>query len=141
MILIAPATAPLFGGILSHYTSWRVAQMSLAIAALVAAVFVALFLPETAHPSSGNGEQKKELFIPIGRHRFPLINPFRPLKVMLDPRIFLAVCLPVIQLTVTLLTSVKNIFTTSLLIIETSMIIPMPYLMASPLLTRYFHGN
>ncbi|EIN08118.1 MFS general substrate transporter [Punctularia strigosozonata HHB-11173 SS5] len=58
--LLGPAIAPLTGGTFAHYASWRHMQYTLFFSALLTAVLVSLFLPETSHPGTRGIEKALE---------------------------------------------------------------------------------
>jgi len=100
--LLGPPIAPVLGGWLATYVSWRVMQLVIAIMGLIAFVFIAIFLPETSHPGT-RGIDKSRVTGSLTKspsvqrdnthRRFVLLNPFRILVLLKSP-ILVFVCLP-----------------------------------------------
>ncbi|KAF4602947.1 hypothetical protein EYR38_003351 [Pleurotus pulmonarius] len=55
--LIGPAIAPVSGGIMAHYASWRMLQWGFLLYGLIILTSMALWLPETSHPGTLGIEQ------------------------------------------------------------------------------------
>ncbi|KAF4579722.1 hypothetical protein EYR40_000100 [Pleurotus pulmonarius] len=55
--LIGPAIAPVSGGIMAHYASWRMLQWGFLFYGLIILTSMALWLPETSHPGTLGIEQ------------------------------------------------------------------------------------
>ncbi|VDC03564.1 unnamed protein product [Peniophora sp. CBMAI 1063] len=49
---LGPALAPFVGGAVAHYASWRIMQLSIGAASLIALILFAIFFPETSQPHS-----------------------------------------------------------------------------------------
>ncbi|CDO71928.1 hypothetical protein BN946_scf184940.g75 [Trametes cinnabarina] len=82
--LFGPAIAPLYGGIATHYLSWRMAQWGLFVMGLFAFMPVALFLPETLDP------ERRRRWGATEEHQKPiLLNPFESLALLRSPNILL----------------------------------------------------
>lgn len=88
-MLIGPAIAPLIGGAVSRYASWRWMQVILGIGAFIAYAFVSLWLPETIHPGHAGIEKQAKI---DGRTRhFVLLNPLKSLDLLKSPVLLLSV--------------------------------------------------
>ena len=74
--MVGPAIAPLFGGLATHYASWRYAQWFLAIMGVSAFVPVALWLPETLDPDQLNKTRR-------------WMNPLASLTILRSPNVLL----------------------------------------------------
>ncbi|KAF8521417.1 major facilitator superfamily domain-containing protein [Hysterangium stoloniferum] len=91
--LLGPPLAPVLGGWLATYASWRMMQLGIAIIGLLAFAFVAIFLPETSHPGTRGIDKymveslAKSLSVPHNRThwRFVSLNPFRILLLLKSP--------------------------------------------------------
>ncbi|THH13705.1 hypothetical protein EW146_g6541 [Bondarzewia mesenterica] len=89
--LLGPALAPLFGGLATHYASWRVMQLALFVAAVVVGISMHFFLPETSQPRSRGIVKLCEEEGTV-EWRWVWLNPFKSLALFRSPNI-LAVCL------------------------------------------------
>ncbi|KAI0035569.1 MFS general substrate transporter [Vararia minispora EC-137] len=91
---LSPALAPMIGGLVAHYASWRVMQLCLAISAVCLFCGMYTWLPETSQPRArgidkllegeGAGSEKQ--------WRWVWLNPFSDLALLRSPNL-LAVCL------------------------------------------------
>ncbi|KAF8521614.1 major facilitator superfamily domain-containing protein [Hysterangium stoloniferum] len=87
--LLGPPLAPMLGGWLATYASWRVMQLCIATIGLVSFLLVAVFLPETIHPSN-KGSEKSHLAESLGisptktSWKF-MLNPFKILLLLKNP--------------------------------------------------------
>ncbi|KAF9255721.1 MFS general substrate transporter [Marasmius fiardii PR-910] len=84
--LIGPALAPVVGGFVAHYSSWRTMQAGLGVAGIIGFVLVAMFLSETTPPGTrGIDKRKAEL----GRDNAPFTipNPFATITLLRSPNI------------------------------------------------------
>ncbi|TFK82583.1 MFS general substrate transporter [Polyporus arcularius HHB13444] len=81
--LLGPAISPLYGGIATHYASWRYGQWGLFIMGLFAFVPVYLWLPETLDPEVLNRHKERGRWL-----TFLHINPFSSLGLLRSPNIF-----------------------------------------------------
>ncbi|KAJ4482506.1 MFS general substrate transporter [Lentinula aciculospora] len=96
--LLGPALAPLFGGVISHYASWRITQLFLGAWGLLAFVCIATMYPETSIPGSrGIDKKRAELVarnVSPGEKWFKIvwINPLKTLGLLRSPNL-LAVAL------------------------------------------------
>ncbi|KAF8521615.1 major facilitator superfamily domain-containing protein [Hysterangium stoloniferum] len=88
-ILLGPPLAPVIGGWLATYASWRVMQLCIAILGLIVFVLVALFLPETTHPGTKGIEKLRQSNKRSCRF---VLNPFKILLLLKSP-VLLFVCL------------------------------------------------
>ncbi|KAI0344938.1 MFS general substrate transporter [Trametopsis cervina] len=83
-ILLGPVMAPVIGGTVAHYGSWRVMQFGLSVYSLICVIAVYFFLPETSQPGSRGIEKAREK----GENpRFVLLNPLRGLLLLKSPNI------------------------------------------------------
>ncbi|KIY48200.1 MFS general substrate transporter [Fistulina hepatica ATCC 64428] len=85
--LLGPAVAPVTGGFMAHYASWRYLQYAMGVAAAMACVVIFGALSETSHPGA-RGIDK----IPEERRKRPLsvffsVNPFAPLSLLRSPNL------------------------------------------------------
>jgi len=96
--LLGPALAPLMGGVLSHYASWRITQLVLGFWGLLVFVCIAVFYPETSHPGTrGIDKKRAELVAQHATHgedwfRIVWINPLKAMAMLKSPNL-LAVAL------------------------------------------------
>ncbi|KAI0695091.1 MFS general substrate transporter [Cerioporus squamosus] len=80
--LLGPAISPLYGGIATHYASWRYAQWGLFVMGLLAFIPVYLWLPETLDPEVLNRNKEGGAWF-----TFLHINPFGSLGLLRSPNI------------------------------------------------------
>ncbi|KAF8163980.1 MFS general substrate transporter [Pholiota molesta] len=90
--LLGPSLAPLVGGAVSHYFSWRIMQGSIGIIGLVAFFSMLLFFPETSQPGARGIDKLKIEEGPKWRKRFIFVNPLRPMLLLRSPNLLL-ICL------------------------------------------------
>ncbi|KAJ3988360.1 MFS general substrate transporter [Lentinula detonsa] len=96
--LLGPALAPLVGGVISHYASWRITQLFLGAWGLLAFICIATMYPETSIPGSrGIDKKRAELVaqnVAQGEKWFKIvwINPLKTLSLLRSPNL-LAVAL------------------------------------------------
>ncbi|KAJ3532962.1 hypothetical protein NMY22_g7540 [Coprinellus aureogranulatus] len=107
-VLLGPAIAPFIGGFAAHYSSWRILQAAIGVAALVIFVMLASLLPETSHPgergvdkanlakqkgkSTGDDESEQAGLGRAIKNKLPVfLNPFAPLWLLKSPNL-LFVC-------------------------------------------------
>ncbi|KAJ4496983.1 MFS general substrate transporter [Lentinula lateritia] len=96
--LLGPALAPLFGGVISHYASWRITQLFLGAWGLLTFVCIATMLPETSIPGSRGIDKKRAVLVERnvapGEKWFKIIwiNPLKTLSLLRSPNL-LAVAL------------------------------------------------
>jgi len=81
-LLIGPAVAPLTGGIVAEYGSWRLMQAGVGCAALLTHLVVYICMPETSHP--GTRGVDKEFG---GEFKWVWLNPFNCLWYMRSPNL------------------------------------------------------
>ncbi|KAF9261789.1 MFS general substrate transporter [Marasmius fiardii PR-910] len=81
--LLGPALAPVVGGFVAHYSSWRVMQASIGVAGVVGFAFVMLSLSETSLPGTRGVDKCR------GRDDIPFTipNPFAALSLLRSPNI------------------------------------------------------
>jgi MFS family permease len=112
--LVGPTVSPFCGGLATHYASWRVMQLAIAVAAVLVFVLMLTSLPETAHPGARgvdrdrasarkmtirNGEVTLEADGPENAMDkgngwgFKLLNPLGGLWLMRSPNLLFVVCL------------------------------------------------
>ncbi|KAF8521429.1 major facilitator superfamily domain-containing protein [Hysterangium stoloniferum] len=84
-ILLAPPLAPLLGGWLATYASWRVVQLCISIMGFICFVFVVISLPETSHPGT-KGIEKLRAAESLG-WGFITLNPLRILLLLKNPMV------------------------------------------------------
>jgi MFS family permease len=85
--LLGPALAPVVGGAMSRYYSWRIMQLALGIGASIVYTIVIFSLPETSHPGSRGVDKDPRQTTGTGR-KFVILNPFRCLQLLQSPNIF-----------------------------------------------------
>ncbi|GJJ11730.1 hypothetical protein Clacol_005968 [Clathrus columnatus] len=96
-ILMGPPLAPLFGGVVATYFSWRATQLFIFLLGFIAFISVVKFLPETSHPGSRgidgySAVEELKGFLIIDRKQWVWLNPFKPLGLARNPAIlFVAV--------------------------------------------------
>ncbi|KAF5367308.1 hypothetical protein D9757_010094 [Collybiopsis confluens] len=96
--LLGPALAPLVGGIITQYASWRIMQLFLGAGGLIAFILIAFFCPETSIPGSRGIDKKRAELVTRdeapGEHWFKIIwiNPLQTLYMLRSPNL-LAVAL------------------------------------------------
>lgn len=81
-LLVGPAVAPLTGGIVTEYASWRLMQAGVGFAALLTYLLMYFGMPETSHP--GTRGVDKELG---GKFKWVWLNPFKCLWYMRSPNL------------------------------------------------------
>lgn len=94
-ILLGPPLAPLFGGLVATYFSWRATQFFIFLLGFVAFVSVSAFFPETSHPGSRGidfymtaEELKESSSVPVLNPRsWVWLNPFKSLRLARNPAI------------------------------------------------------
>ncbi|KAF9068580.1 MFS general substrate transporter [Rhodocollybia butyracea] len=96
--LLGPALAPLLGGVISQYASWRITQLFLGGWGLVTFLCIAILLPETSIPGSRGIDKKRAELVAQGTphgedwSKIMWINPLKPLGMLKSPNL-LAVAL------------------------------------------------
>jgi len=94
MILLGPPLAPMVGGWLATYASWRLIQLGIALVGLIVFIMVVLFLPETSHPGTTGIEKLRMAESLEGSPsvqknrtgwRFVSLNPFGILLLLKNP--------------------------------------------------------
>jgi MFS family permease len=100
MTLFGMLIAPVLGGWLATYASWRVVQLSTAIMALIGFVMVVPFLPETIHPGT-KGIEKLRMAESLREGpsvqssrtdwKFISLNPLRILLLLKNPILVIVV--------------------------------------------------
>ncbi|KAF9256581.1 MFS general substrate transporter [Marasmius fiardii PR-910] len=87
--LIGPTLAPLVGGLVTHYASWRAMQACLGASGLVGFTLVALFMAETSFPGSRGIDKRRAEMIRPGETDSALLftfpNPFSALALLRSP--------------------------------------------------------
>ncbi|KXN87009.1 hypothetical protein AN958_09355 [Leucoagaricus sp. SymC.cos] len=83
--LLGPAIAPLIGGFIAHYSSWKFVQCCIGIAQLLCLAICFFALPETSHPGT-RGIDKLRL-TGNTKHSWKHVNPLRPLNLLRSPTI------------------------------------------------------
>ncbi|KAF8499333.1 MFS general substrate transporter, partial [Hysterangium stoloniferum] len=95
--LFGPLIAPVLGGWLATYVSWRVVQLGVVIMALIGFITFALCLPETSHPGTKGIEKlrmvdnRESPFVQSNGTgwRFISLNPLRILLLLKNPIVVL----------------------------------------------------
>ncbi|TFK64589.1 MFS general substrate transporter [Pluteus cervinus] len=82
-ILLGPAIAPLIGGFMAHYASWRVMQALLGLVNSFVFIWMYISFPETTHPGARGIEKARA---EGGKPRW-FVNPLRPLGLLRSPNI------------------------------------------------------
>ncbi|KAF8521415.1 major facilitator superfamily domain-containing protein [Hysterangium stoloniferum] len=115
-ILLGPPLAPITGGLLAAYASWRMTQLFIFIMGLVAFTSIALYFPETSHPGSRGIDvfmtdeeielQNEGSSLPQSIDTFATqlsrwvwLNPFEPLTLARSPVILFVSCAAAFSLT------------------------------------------
>lgn len=88
---IGPAVAPLIGGLVSRYLSWRWMQCLLGLGALTAFLLVFKWLPETIHPGAAGYEKRARNLGEPRRRSVVILNPLESLSLLKSPVLLLAV--------------------------------------------------
>jgi MFS family permease len=97
--LLALPLAPVVGGWLATFASWRIMQLCIALMGLIVFIMVVLLLPETSHPGA-RGIEKFPLAESLEIRsvhsnkrscRFLPLNPFRTLCLLKSPIVVLVV--------------------------------------------------
>jgi MFS family permease len=104
-ILLGPALAPLAGGVVATYASWRIMQLIIFAMSFVALICIAVFLPETSHPGSRGVDKLLALEANIGLSpgvksrawKWVWLNPFKALAMLRGPNILFVISMPVIS--------------------------------------------
>ncbi|KAJ6559885.1 major facilitator superfamily domain-containing protein [Mycena capillaripes] len=97
--LLGNALAPIIGGCVAHYASWRFLHLGLFVFGGVLWSAMLLYLPETSHPGAtgleklANAENNVDATNERGKPRFRWVwlNPFASLSVLRSPNISLVV--------------------------------------------------
>ncbi|KAF8519865.1 major facilitator superfamily domain-containing protein [Gautieria morchelliformis] len=89
-ILFGPTLAPLMGGVMATYASWRAMQLFIFSMGLTALISVAVFLPETSHPGTRGIDNlilQERFGQPLKRPKWRMVwlNPFKPLRILQGP--------------------------------------------------------
>lgn len=90
-ILLGPTLAPLLGGTVTYYFSWRIMQGSLGFIGFLVWVVILLFFPETSQPGARGVDKLRLKEGEHWRQRFVFVNPLRPLALLRSPNLFLIV--------------------------------------------------
>jgi MFS family permease len=90
-ILLGPTLAPLLGGTVTYYFSWRTMQGSIGVMGLLVWVVILLFFPETTQPETRGVDMLRLKEGVNWRERFVFVNPLRPLALLRSPNLFLIV--------------------------------------------------
>ncbi|KAH9921917.1 MFS general substrate transporter [Amylocystis lapponica] len=85
--LLGAALAPLAGGAMTHYASWRDIHYALFCAGLLVFVCTLLYLPETSHPGT-RGVDKASLDADSTKWKWVWLNPFACLALLRAPNLF-----------------------------------------------------
>ncbi|KZV62756.1 MFS general substrate transporter [Peniophora sp. CONT] len=103
---LGPALAPFVGGAVAYYASWRIMQLSLGIASLIALILFAIFFPETSQPHSrgidklrAEGHDASERSPLLGervengeeKFKWVWLNPFGFLNLLRSPNVLAVV--------------------------------------------------
>ncbi|KAF9043991.1 major facilitator superfamily domain-containing protein [Panaeolus papilionaceus] len=83
--LLGPSLAPVAGGTVTYYYSWRIMQGSLGILGFVVWVMMLKFFPETSQPGARGVD---EILDKGEKPGFIFINPLRPLWLLRSPSLF-----------------------------------------------------
>uniref|UniRef100_A0A8H8CHZ4 Major facilitator superfamily (MFS) profile domain-containing protein n=1 Tax=Psilocybe cubensis TaxID=181762 RepID=A0A8H8CHZ4_PSICU len=86
-ILVGPSLAPVAGGWVAFYYSWRIMQASLGVLAILSYFVMFVFFPETSHPGSrGIDKARSQCFNQSGRDiGFVFLNPLRLMLLLRSP--------------------------------------------------------
>jgi MFS family permease len=93
---LGPALAPVIGGALTHWHSWRITQMVIAIASSAVFVLMVFALPETTREGSRGIDARNKKFV--------VLNPLKCFSVLRSPSLLAVVSLVDLQYGVCLLT-------------------------------------
>ena len=88
---ISPAIAPLIGGAVSRYFSWRWMQVILGIGSSFAFAFVLLWLPETIHPGLSGYEKQAKSEGRSSKGGLVVLNPLKSLVLLKSPVLLISV--------------------------------------------------
>lgn len=80
--LLGAVLAPVTGGVMANYFSWRLLQYTMAMAGVIGFTMVLCFLPETSHPGE-RGIDK----CPESEHGWVWLNPFRCMWLLRSPNL------------------------------------------------------
>jgi MFS family permease len=83
---LSPAVAPLIGGVVAHYSSWRYVQLATGISAAINFIAMYYFLPETSQPNA-RGIDKLSENENRSEFKWVWLNPFRDLALLRSPTI------------------------------------------------------
>ncbi|KAH8100312.1 MFS general substrate transporter [Cristinia sonorae] len=81
-VYVGPVLAPVIGGFMAQYYSWRIMQLVLFISGLTILTIVSLFLPETIHPGTRGLDS-----LQTGKRRWVWLNPFKSLALLRSPNV------------------------------------------------------
>ncbi|PPQ80690.1 hypothetical protein CVT25_001822 [Psilocybe cyanescens] len=88
--LIGPSLAPIAGGWVTFYYSWRTMQASLGAVAFISFVFMFTFFPETSQPGTRGIDKLRTQNGPDSQNKkigFVFINPFRLMLLLRSPNL------------------------------------------------------
>jgi MFS family permease len=88
---LSPAVAPLIGGIVAHYSSWRYVQLATGVSAAINFIAMYYTLPETSQPNARGIDKLSENERGSG-FKWVWLNPLRDLALLRGPTILAVVC-------------------------------------------------
>lgn len=90
-MLTGPALAPMIGGAVSRYLSWRWMQIILGSAGFTAYLLVYFFLTETMHPGLAGYEKRAKSEDTMPSKKFVFLNPVKSVMLLLSPVLLISV--------------------------------------------------